>query len=157
PAFLARADAPVPQVGEGREARLERGELEALHLRVEPSALEALDGLLEPATALVGRARQAPGKVHRVLGLELAQVGREALQLAIDGTRLWHGQGPPAAAPSARQQEPGERQPQLPRVRQRTIVHEDLAPLEPPDDREQVTQLLDLVRTEPGANPERLA
>src|SRR5690606_12759413 len=79
-------------------ACLQRRELEALHLRAERRALESSDRLVESSAALERRPRQPSGKVHGVLRPELAEVGREALQLAIDGTRVWHVQGPPGGS-----------------------------------------------------------
>jgi hypothetical protein len=56
---------------------------------------------------------------------------------------------PPRKSPD---QKPDERQPELPRVRDGTIVDEHFAGVEPADEIEEVAQLDGILRKEPGTS-----
>ena len=105
-------------------------------------AVVLLDERLDAAARLPGRLREPPGKEHVVLGLEPLQLGLEPRQIPFDLARRHRITGLPL------DEEPDERQPQLPRVGHRPIVNQHLGRVGAPDDLEHLAQPLGVGRPE---------
>ncbi len=83
-ALFPGALSAVPEVGEGRVARLQGLEAKAVDGGLDPPAVPALDQRINPCARLPRRTRQAPGEKRVVLGLEPFQIRRELVQVGLN-------------------------------------------------------------------------
>src|SRR5262249_59171308 len=84
PSLLARAQAAIPEIDEGREARLQRAEPEPVAGVRNVGAVVLLHERLDAGSRLPRRRRQPPREEHVVFGLELLELGLEPREIAID-------------------------------------------------------------------------
>src|SRR5207237_4993596 len=81
--LLARAQASVPQIDEGRIARLERREAKTVAGVRDIRAIELFDERVDACACLRRRPREPAREEHVVLRLELLEIGLEPCEIAI--------------------------------------------------------------------------